>query len=100
MAAIDAHVHLDRLVAADALDLVLLEHAQHLRLGGEVHVADLVEEQRAAVGQCSNLPFFWACAPVNEPFSWPNSSLSSRSFGIAAQFTSTNGPFGAGAEVV
>ena len=26
----------------------------------------------------SSLPFFWAMAPVNEPFSWPNSSLSSR----------------------
>src|SRR3989454_485308 len=31
-------------------------------------------------------------APVNEPFSWPNNSLSSRFSGIAAQLTATNGP--------
>ena len=31
-------------------------------------------------------------APVKAPFSWPNSSLSISSSGIAAQFTATNGP--------
>ena len=31
-------------------------------------------------------------APVNAPFSWPNSSLSISSDGIAAQLTFTNGP--------
>src|SRR5262252_1200536 len=31
-------------------------------------------------------------APVNAPFSWPNSSLSSRLAGMAAQFTLTNSP--------
>ena len=30
-------------------------------------------------------------ADVKEPFSWPNSSLSMSSLGMAAQFTSTNG---------
>jgi hypothetical protein len=45
-----AHVDLDHLGAADARDDVLLQHAQHLGLGGEAHVADLVEEQGAAVG--------------------------------------------------
>src|SRR5215831_2819152 len=41
------HVGADRFVAADALKGLLLEHAQHLGLGGRRHVADLVEEQRA-----------------------------------------------------
>ena len=40
----------------------------------------------------SNLPLRAASAPVKAPFSWPNSSLSISSSGIAAQFTSTNGP--------
>ena len=38
------------LVAADALEALLLQHAQQLGLRGGRHVADLVEEQRAAVG--------------------------------------------------
>ena len=37
--------------AAHPLDLALLEHAQELGLHRERHVADLVEEQRAPVGQ-------------------------------------------------
>ena len=45
-----AHVDLDRLVAADAEHFPVLQHAQQLRLQGQRHVADLVEEQRAAVG--------------------------------------------------
>ena len=32
-------------------------------------------------------------APVNAPFSWPNSSASRIDSGIAAQLTATNGPF-------
>ena len=39
-----------RLGAADALELPLLEHAQELGLERERHLADLVEEQGAAVG--------------------------------------------------
>ena len=42
----------------------------------------------------SNLPRRSAAAPVNAPFSWPNSSLSISSVGMAAQFTLTNGPRG------
>ena len=34
----------------EPLELVLLEHAQDLGLRAGAHVADLVEEQRAAVG--------------------------------------------------
>ena len=37
--------------AADALELALLEHAEQLGLGFGGHLADLVEEERAAVGQ-------------------------------------------------
>src|SRR5439155_20617021 len=47
----DAHVDLDRVLAAHALERLLLERAQDLGLGLERHVADLVEEQRAAVRQ-------------------------------------------------
>ena len=45
-----AHVDLDDLVAADALDLAVLEHAQQLGLQVEVELADLVEEDGAALG--------------------------------------------------
>ena len=46
----DAHVHANRLAAADRLELLFLEHAQELDLGLERQLADLVEEQRSAVG--------------------------------------------------
>ncbi len=41
---------------------------------------------------CSKRPRRSVCAPVKAPRSWPNSSLSSRSFGIAAVLMATNGP--------
>ena len=47
----DADVDLDRRAAADARDLVPLEHAQELRLERGGQLADLVEEHRAAVGR-------------------------------------------------
>ena len=37
--------------AAEPLELALLQHAQQLHLDARIHVGDLVEEQRAAVGQ-------------------------------------------------
>ena len=46
-----AEVDLDQLAAADAHDLPLLEHAQELDLQLGVELADLVEEERAAVRQ-------------------------------------------------
>ena len=46
----DAHVGLDRRAPADRRVLALLQHAQQPRLRLERHVADLVEEQRAALG--------------------------------------------------
>ena len=46
----DAHVDLERLVAADALERPLLQEAQQLHLRGQGDLAHLVEEERAAVG--------------------------------------------------
>ncbi len=51
MAGDDADVDLDRLDAADALDVAFLQHAQDLGLGGRRHVTDLIEENRTAVAQ-------------------------------------------------
>ena len=45
-----AHVDADQLAAADAEELALGQHAQQPRLQRQRHVADLVEEQGAAVG--------------------------------------------------
>ena len=39
---------------------------------------------------CSNFPVCFSVAPVNDPFSCPNSSDSISSSGMAAQFTCTN----------
>ena len=41
----------DRLLAADPLELAVLQHAQQLGLRRLVQVADFVEEDGAAVGQ-------------------------------------------------
>ena len=46
----DPHIGLDRHAAADRHELARLQHAQQPGLGLERHVADLVEEQRAALG--------------------------------------------------
>ena len=46
----DAHVGADRRAAADRGVLALLQHAQQARLRLDRHVADLVEEQGAALG--------------------------------------------------
>jgi hypothetical protein len=79
------------LVAADALEAALLQHAQQAHLHGGADVADLVEEERAAVGQLE-AALALLHAPVKAPFSWPNSSLSIRFSGSAAQLTLMNGP--------
>ena len=86
----DAHVDVDGPGAAHTLEAALLEHAQHLRLGLGRHVADLVEEDGAAVGRLE-AALRRASAPVKAPFSWPKSSLSTSSRLMAAQFTATKG---------
>ena len=90
MAANDAYVDLDVLVAAYAADPVFLKRPQHLGLRRQRHVADLVHEQRAAVGLFELAPSLLdgrgeGAAFVAEEFA----SISSE--GIAAQLTSTNG---------
>ena len=47
----DAHVDLDRALGSQRLELALLQHAQQLGLHGRRDDADLVEEDRAAVGE-------------------------------------------------
>ena len=50
VAAISRTSRRKRPLAADPLELVLLEHAQELRLRDRADVADFVEKERAAVG--------------------------------------------------
>ena len=47
----DTNIDTDRPRRAEPLELAFLKHAQDLRLGHRGEVADLVEEQRAGVGQ-------------------------------------------------
>src|SRR5437773_182975 len=47
----DAHAHALRLGGSDALELARLEHAQQLRLLRQRQVRDLVQKQRAALGE-------------------------------------------------
>ena len=47
----DAHIGLDRRAAADGRVFALLQNAQQPRLRFHRHVADFVQEQRAAFGQ-------------------------------------------------
>ncbi len=46
----DADIDLDRLGAADAVDLAFLDGAQQLGLQPRIHFADFVQQQRAAIG--------------------------------------------------
>src|SRR5262249_11447457 len=53
----EAHVDLDGLRTADPLELLLLQDAQQLRLELERDLADLVKEQRGAVGHLEAADF-------------------------------------------
>src|SRR6185437_888529 len=44
-----AYIHLDSFIIAHASELLLIQLAQHLGLGFQAHVADLVQKQRALV---------------------------------------------------
>ena len=46
----DADIQADGFAAADAADLAFLQEAQQVALQVDRHVADFVQEQRAAVG--------------------------------------------------
>jgi hypothetical protein len=52
-----AHVHPDRSRAPQALELLLLQHAEELRLQLRGDIADLVEEERPLVGQLEAADF-------------------------------------------
>ena len=72
------------------LELPLLEHAQELRLQARA------ASRRSRPGTAcrrppARTPDPLPVAPVNAPFSWPNSSLSSSVSGMAAQLMATNG---------
>ncbi len=45
----DAHINLDRCVTAHAVELAVRQYAQQASLGVGRHIADLIEEQRAAI---------------------------------------------------
>ena len=79
-----------RLVGADRDHLPLLERGQQLGLEVERQIADLVEEQGAAVGRL-HPPDPVAAAPVKAPFTWPNSSDSNRLSAVAPRSTETIG---------
>ena len=87
----DADIGLDRHAPADGGVLALLQHAQQPGLGFHRHVADLVEEERAAL-RLLEAAGRRASAPVKAPFSWPKSSDSIRSRGIAAMLTAHERP--------
>jgi len=85
-----ADVGAQRARGAEALEGVLLQHAQELGLQLEGEVADFIEEQRPPLAS-SKRPRRCVMAPVNAPFSCPNSSLSSSPVGMAAQLSVTKG---------
>ncbi len=47
----DAHVHLERLAGADALESLFLQHAEQLGLDFKRNIANLVQEERASIRQ-------------------------------------------------
>ncbi len=51
------HIHSDRLRPAEPFDRAIFQHAQHFGLRHWIHVANFIEENRAARGQFE-FPFF------------------------------------------
>ena len=97
----DAHVDLLVALAADAAGTrCSCSTRSSLACDRQRQLADLVEEQRAAVARARTGPACRSRAPVKAPRSWPNSSLSSSVSGSAPQLTATNGLRGARAAVV
>ncbi len=86
----DAHVRVARAALADALEALVLQEAQELGLQGRRDLADLVEEQRAALGGLDPAGLV-ADRAVNAPAACPKSSLASSSSDSVGQLTVTNG---------
>ena len=87
----DADIDPYVVLAAEPGELAVLEHLQQLGLERRRHLANLVEEHGAVVGELELAGLLAGSRPVNAPRSKPNSSDSSSSAGSAAQFTLTNG---------
>ena len=85
--------------AADAPRLPGLEGAEELGLELERELADLVDEERAAVGLFEEARRA-TCAPVKAPFTKPKSSASRSVGATAPQSKTTNGPPLRGALIV
>ena len=64
--------------------------AQQFDLHGKAHLADFIEKNSSAAGHFKQPRLFWL-APVNAPFTYPKSSLSSSVSGNAPQLMETNG---------
>ena len=86
----DAHVGLDLLVAADAVE-VPSESTRSRRVCSSGGMSPISSRNSVPPSACSKRPRRCCCAPVKEPRSWPNSSDSSRSLGIAAVLIAMNG---------
>ena len=63
----DAHIGAHRIVATDAVELAVTQHAQKPRLQVERHVADLVEKQRSTVGLLEPAAARGLCAGEGTP---------------------------------
>ena len=64
----DAHIHLDRVFAADPLNLLELKNPQELYLGGLGNFTDLVEKNRTPVGKLETPAFQVARAGKSPSF--------------------------------
>ena len=82
-------VDLDRLRPPTRSNSRSCSTRRSLHLHRRRDLADLVEEQGPAIGQLE-APLLAAHGAVNDPFSWPKSSLSSSVSERAAQLTFTN----------
>jgi hypothetical protein len=80
VAADHAHVDLDCSLLPTRSNVFSLQDAQQLDLRGSGDLADFVEEQRPP-SACSKRPTRRRSAPVNAPFSCPNSSLFEQALG-------------------
>jgi len=78
-------------LAPDDLHLAHFERAQHRGLHVERQLADLVEEQRAAVGALEGAAARGVRAG-ERPRTWPKSSLATMSRAMAPQLSTTSGP--------
>ena len=82
----------ERVLAADALEGAAPRARAGASPGSSSDMSPISSRKSVPPSASSNRPRRRATAPVNAPRSWPNSSDSISSSGMAAQLTSTNGP--------